>query len=107
MYTYRAKLVRVIDGDTVELDIDVGFYLTARVRCRLAVINTPERGQPGYAEAITEINRLLADAAHDGWLNIATGKSDKYGRWLVTIAAGEHDTVNQLLMAGGFAKSYA
>jgi len=33
MYTYRAKLVRCVDGDTVDFEIDLGFRLTAHVGC--------------------------------------------------------------------------
>ena len=32
---YRGKIVRVVDGDTVDLDIDLGFYMHAKIRCRL------------------------------------------------------------------------
>ena len=42
MYTYAARLVRVVDGDTVDLDIDLGFHITVRERFRLAGIDTPE-----------------------------------------------------------------
>lgn len=43
MYSYNANVIRVIDGDTVDLDIDLGFktYLHS-VRCRLIGIDTPE-----------------------------------------------------------------
>ena len=42
MYHYKAVLVRVIDGDTIDVDIDLGFSLTKKERVRLAVIDTPE-----------------------------------------------------------------
>ena len=42
MYEYRAKLVRVVDGDTVDALIDCGFSLFTRQRIRLLGINTPE-----------------------------------------------------------------
>ena len=51
LYHYRGVITRVIDGDTVDVEIDLGLRLTANVRCRLYGINTPERGQPGYHEA--------------------------------------------------------
>ena len=42
MYTYKAKLERVVDGDTLDASIDLGFDVIVRKRIRLAGINTPE-----------------------------------------------------------------
>ena len=42
MYTYKAKLVRVIDGDTIDAEIDLGFNVLIRQRIRLYGIDTPE-----------------------------------------------------------------
>ena len=42
MYTYKAKLDRVVDGDTLDANIDLGFDITVHKRIRLAGINTPE-----------------------------------------------------------------
>mgnify|MGYP000163561762 CR=1 FL=1 len=45
MYDYRVTdVIRVIDGDTVDLRIDIGFHLSAALRFRLLSIDTPERG---------------------------------------------------------------
>ena len=41
-YRYKAKLGRVVDGDTMDVVIDLGFYVTMRERVRLKGINTPE-----------------------------------------------------------------
>ena len=41
-YRYRAKLDRVVDGDTMDVVIDLGFYVELRERVRLAGIDTPE-----------------------------------------------------------------
>ena len=42
MYTYKAKLIRVIDGDTIEASVDLGFGLRYQMLIRLHGINTPE-----------------------------------------------------------------
>ncbi len=42
MYEYRARITRVIDGDTVEAEIDLGFHVSLTVTLRLAGINAPE-----------------------------------------------------------------
>ena len=42
MYEYRARITRVIDGDTVEAEIDLGFHVTFTATLRLTGINAPE-----------------------------------------------------------------
>ena len=80
MYTYRARLVRVVDRDTIDVDVDLGFHLTRRTRLRLLDIDTPERGQEGYYEAKEALSALL-----DSDLVIFTEKGDSFGRWLATV----------------------
>ena len=41
-YRYMAKLGRVVDGDTMDVVIDLGFYVELRERVRLAGMDTPE-----------------------------------------------------------------
>tara|TARA_R100000005_G_C4895667_1_gene140268 strand:+ start:77 stop:385 length:309 start_codon:yes stop_codon:yes gene_type:complete len=92
-YSYRAKLIRCVDGDTADLDVDLGFYLTARIRCRLTGVNTPERGQVNFKEATAMLETLIKEQSdEEGYFNITTGKTGKYGRWLVVI-----DGVNTVL----------
>jgi micrococcal nuclease len=92
-YSYRAKLIRCVDGDTADLDVDLGFYLTARIRCRLTGVNTPERGQENFKEATNILEDLIKQQSDaSGYFNITTGKTGKYGRWLVVI-----DGVNTVL----------
>ena len=42
MYTYEAKVVRVVDGDTIDALIDLGFNVHKKIRIRMVGINTPE-----------------------------------------------------------------
>lgn len=51
LYTYRATIDRWIDGDTVDMLVDLGFRITTHQRFRLIGVDTPERGQAGYVEA--------------------------------------------------------
>ena len=41
-YVYRAKARRIVDGDTVDMDVDLGFFVSVRIRFRLKGIDTPE-----------------------------------------------------------------
>lgn len=98
MHEYEATLVRVIDGDTIVVDIDLGFRVTSRQPVRLYGINTPERGQPGYKDA-TEALRSLLSA---GTFVVRTIKpEDKYGRFLAEI-----DGVAESMIASGHAVPY-
>ena len=82
-YTYKAKLVRCVDGDTMDVDVDLGFHLTARIRCRLLGVNTPERGRPDFARATLMLENLLqSQADEEGFFVMRTGKTGKFGRWL-------------------------
>jgi len=86
MYNYKAKLVRCVDGDTADLEVDLGFYMTAKIRCRLEGVNTPERGKPDYKKATAMLENLIATQCDDdGYFEITTSKTGKYGRWIVDI----------------------
>lgn len=88
MYEYRARLVRVIDGDSLVLDIDLGFDVWMCNRnVRLLGYNAPEiRGpeRPMGLLAKKRLEQLLADRPE---FTIATYKDrgDKYGRYLVDV----------------------
>ena len=88
MYEYRARITRVIDGDTVEAEIDLGFHVTLTVTLRLAGINAPEtRGKerPRGLAATRYLESLLDDLAGDmRVLTVRTRKdvTEKYGRYL-------------------------
>lgn len=102
-YTYRATVVRWVDGDTVWLTVDLGFRLTTTNDFRLYGIDTPERGQPGYAEATA---RATALAPAGSTVLVTTYKNpDKYGRWLAEVFAGGIN-VNQTLIVEGLARPY-
>lgn len=100
---FFAKLIRVIDGDTVELCMDCGFYNTHTSHFRLAGINAPEHD----IHATNALKDLLS-AFGDGWFKVMVDKADKYGRFLVTIPLYEMatGTVNQQMIDKGFAVAY-
>ena len=81
-YTYRATVVRVVDGDTIDLDVDLGFHLRSRQRFRLLDYNAPETRGPerllGIQAKADLVRRLPSGAA----LWVETHKGDSFGRWL-------------------------
>jgi micrococcal nuclease len=112
MYEYKATLIRVVDGDTVWLRVDLGFRMFAEMDFRLLGINAPELTGPNAevekAQASkAHLNLILRNAIMDPLpLRIQTTKPDKYGRWLVTIFTPDGRNINDEMVAGGFAVKY-
>ena len=85
-YVRRAKVNRVVDGDTVDLEVDLGYRISISIRGRLLGINTPERGKPDFALATDTLASLLEkNSDEDGYVCVRSTKTGKYGRWLVDI----------------------
>lgn len=104
-YTFRlASVARVVDGDTIDLDLDLGFSITLRQRVRLIGIDAPEVRTRDAAEKA----RGLATAAHvvdwferPGQVLVTTTKDDKYGRMLADLCReGEPSLCTELLTLG-------
>jgi len=88
----HVELVRVIDGDTVELLIDMGNSIRWRGKFRLYGIDTPER------QAGLEASRWVHDhLIQHGIDYVETHKPDKYGRWLVTVVSGSVNISGELV----------
>ena len=51
MYEYVARITAVVDGDTFDADVDLGFRIRVAMRFRLYGIDTPERGDPLWSRA--------------------------------------------------------
>ena len=82
-YTYQCTLVRVIDGDTIVLLVDLGFKIQIELTVRLSDFNAPEpRGET--KEEGLRFKKKAEDwfKKHPGPFFIETQKSGKYGRWL-------------------------
>lgn len=105
-YQYRhAELLRVIDGDSAWLRIDMGNRVSWSDNFRLNGINAPERGTPGAAEATAYLEGLLSN----GIARVETFRPDKYGRWLADIYVGVEGgemLVNKSMVIDGHAVEY-
>jgi micrococcal nuclease len=114
MYEYRVKKVlKVVDGDTIDVDIDLGFDISFTSRVRLAGIDTPESRTTDKMEKTLglEVKKKLGELiASAQTIVIKTEKpdsSEKYGRilgWLYL--DGAEESVNEALIAGGYAWGY-
>jgi micrococcal nuclease len=111
MYQYKIKkITRIVDGDTVDLDIDLGFNITISHRIRLKGINAPETKTLNLEEKNKGIQARLwleKELSKPGEWVIETTKEDKYGRMLGTLyLVGEPVTVNERMLNEGIAEPY-
>ena len=108
MYEYKATVHRIIDGDTVDVTIDLGFEMTTKQRIRLYGINTPEtrtrdleekrRGKASKARLLELIN------TGDRQIILQTLKRGKYGRILGKLLHPEtRENYNRTLLKEGHA----
>jgi micrococcal nuclease len=113
-YEYSASLVRVIDGDTVVLNFDLGFKTHVEQTCRLLGINTPEligeQHEAGKAAKQAVVDALTTAVGNLIVRTHKPEKKDKYGRYLAEIlytdTLGTVVSLNEWLIAQGFAVPY-
>lgn len=101
---YSAEVVKVIDGDTVKMQLGLGPGLTKTINIRLDGVNTPEKRTRDLCEKAAGI---AATAFTEQWLANATTlsvsnvRNGKYaGRWLGSIAADGVDLTTALIESG-------
>ena len=103
-YLYNAELIRVIDGDTVDAWIDLGFDITIRRRIRLWGIDAPETRTLDLrekAEGIEVKERLIEILTlNRGYFAVRSVGLDKYGRCLGEIYIRDVNINKQLLAEG-------
>jgi micrococcal nuclease len=107
LYTYRAHVLSVYDGDTITVDVDLGFSIFMRSQSiRLARINAPEvRGS--NAEMGAKSRDALREKILGKTVTLKTIKDtkEKYGRWLAEVWI-DGVCINNWLLAEGLAVAY-
>tara|TARA_R110002020_G_scaffold144896_1_gene318088 strand:- start:1100 stop:1495 length:396 start_codon:yes stop_codon:yes gene_type:complete len=102
MYIYKAKLDRVVDGDTIDANINLGFDITIHKRIRLTGIDTPESRTRDLEEkkrGLAAKNRLI-ELLGDGEFILESREVGKFGRVLGTIHVGQANINDQLVEEG-------
>lgn len=108
MYKYKAIVTKVYDGDTVTVDIDLGFHTWLKnVKVRLYGIDAPELRGAERVEGIKSRDRLRELVLNkEIILHTLKDKKGKYGRWLGIIHLSPSLTnVNNLLVIEDYAKT--
>ena len=112
MYHYKIKkITKVIDGDTIDVDIDLGFGITISHRVRLKGIDAAETRTKDLvekAEGLAAKAWLEKELSRQGEWIIETFKEDKYGRILGTLyLVGDPVTINERMLNEGIAEPYS
>tara|TARA_R100001591_G_scaffold99610_1_gene105924 strand:- start:1498 stop:1893 length:396 start_codon:yes stop_codon:yes gene_type:complete len=116
-YVYRGKLERVVDGDTIDALIDVGFDIWVKKRIRYMGIDTWESRTRDLEEkkkglAAKDRNKELLEkvSSKPGYFRLKSYGVGKYGRVLGEIfiedADGKQYSINETLKAEGHAYEY-
>ena len=117
-YNFRVtKINRVVDGDTIDVTLDLGFNLTKKERVRIAGVDTPEKRTRNLEEKALGIDatnwmkeKLTETIKGEDELTIRTelvGGVGKYGRLLGWRYVGEADiSLNEQMITEGYAWAY-
>ena len=117
-YNFRVtEINRVIDGDTIDVTIDLGFDLYKKERVRIAGVDTPEKRTRNLEEKALGIDatnwlkeKLESTIAGDDELSVRTelvGGVGKYGRLLGWLFVGDADvSLNEQMIQEGYAHPY-
>ena len=118
-YNFRVvKIDKVVDGDTIDVTIDLGFDLYKKERVRIAGVDTPEKRTRNLEEkalgvdATNWLKKKLEDtiAGEGDELSIRTelvGGTGKYGRLLGWLYVGDSDlSLNEQMITEGYAHAY-
>jgi micrococcal nuclease len=114
LYLYQAQVLRVIDGDTLVAELDLGFHTFRREPLRLLGVDAPELNSADPAEKElaqkAKVELALLTLSCDKGLLVRTrkDKQDKFGRYLADVfvpkADGTQLHVNTYMLENGFAK---
>jgi micrococcal nuclease len=109
-YIRYAKVDRVVDGDTIDVSVDLGFGVWKKERLRLARINTPEiRGEEKEAGLAAKAFVEVAISDQEMIIVKTTKETGKFGRYIAEIEVSSYDqweNLNDLLLKEGYAKPY-
>jgi micrococcal nuclease len=108
MYNYEGKVLRVVDGDTLDIDVDLGFKIHHIIRVRLVGVDTPEvygvkKDSQEYMmgkEASIKVEELCL--GKEVLVDTLKDRTGKYGRYLATIHVDGRN-LNAMLIEMGYA----
>ena len=116
MFEYFCKVTRVVDGDTIDVEVDLGFDIIHRARVRMMGIDTPESRTRNKAEKVLGLasKARLKELLTNRRVRLETSKEGKgkFGRILATVwtsdkkGVEEYVNINEKLIEEGHARPY-
>lgn len=116
LFHYKATVIKVVDGDTIDLMVSLGFDTSVKGRFRLVGVNTPESyGASACPEGVAAKAFTTAALPVGAEVVVVTSKDkkEKYGRYLAEVYKLEKNgvvsekSVNQMLVESGNARPYS
>lgn len=105
MFIYQATVAKVVDGDTLDLQVDLGFAVLTRQRVRLLGINAAEHGTALGDKATAFVKDWVAKNGPVFTVRTQKDKREKFGRYLATVLSGIEE-LGQALTDAGLAVPY-
>lgn len=110
-YYYLGRVVRVVDGDTLDISVDLGFSVSIVERLRVAHIDTPELRSPVpdqrvAAKASWDMAMKLLPVGELVGVHSYKSGNEKYGRWLASITLPDGRDFGSVMVELGHAVSY-
>lgn len=106
-YQYWSKILRIVDGDTLELEVAIGFNVYTKNKFRLIGVNTPEtfgvkKTSEEYKRGKAAVEGLQKMINVGDWVEtrVYSGKREKYGRWLAELFK-DGKSVNEYMLVKG------
>ena len=97
-YIYQGTITQVIDGDTFDIQIDLGFYILHNIRVRLLDVDTPEVYGTNACEEGKNASKVANHFCPPGTkVTIETFKTGKYGRWLAKVYLQDERCINTIM----------
>jgi micrococcal nuclease len=113
LYFYKAQVKKVLDGDTVDVLIDVGFNMHYSGRIRLYGINAPESRTSNLEEKVAGlaakefVENWIEENNHTVFIKTVKDKNEKYGRLLAEVYNQDKTKcLNVDIVNSGLARSY-
>lgn len=110
MYTYKAYVRGIYDGDTIRVDIDLGFgVILSDQSLRLLGLDTPEIRGEERPQGLVSRNFVTERIPVGSYITITTvrDRKEKFGRYLATVFYGDDmKNLNEELLQNGMAKPY-
>lgn len=116
LWIRRARCIKVIDGDTFDLEVDLGYRIRKTIRVRALGLDAPEVRGPERPDGLTakmEAARILETAAYSDFVRDKTwpltvrteiDNTDKYGRWLADVELSDGRSFAAAMREAGHAK---